>query len=276
MSQEEYFSFVQGLASDLNGDKVNLPSFPEVVIQLRQQLDDPDTTSMDIENTLSMDPVLASRMLKLANSAFHNAAGIKVESLHAAVSRIGFEPVRTAATQYALEQLHASKDLAPFEKELRIAWSSGLNLAALSESIAKECTKLDPDSAFMAGLLNQIGVLYILSKHKDYPALLGDADARQNLINDWVGPVGESVVANWGFSEAIQRSVNPDDKEERRGRGEPDLADIIVVAKGSLDPEQSEWQESYAAKRIQLTPEKMATVIEQYELRMESLSASIR
>jgi len=276
MSQEEYFSFVQGLARDLNGDNVKLPSFPEVVIRLREQLNNPETTSIDIENTLSMDPVLASRMLKLANSVYHNAAGIKVESLHAAVSRIGFEPVRTAATQYAIEQLHASKDLAPFEKELRTAWSTGLNVAALSESIAKECTKLDPDSAFIAGLLNQIGVLYILSKHKEYPALLDDLEARQNLINDWVAPIGESVVANWGFSEAIQLSVNPGDKEERRGRGEPDLADVIATAKGSLDPEDSDWQDSIEAQRLQLTAEKMATVIEQYELRMQSLSASIK
>jgi HD-like signal output (HDOD) protein len=275
MSQEEYFRFVQGLAEDINRDNVKLPSFPEVVMRLREQLDNPDTTSLDIENTLSMDPVLASRMLRLANSVYHNAAGTKVESLHAAVSRVGFEPVRTAATQYALEQLHASKDLKPFESQLQRTWSFGLNLAALCESLARECTKLDFDSAFLAGLLNQVGVLYILSKHKEFPTLLDNAETRQSLIDDWVAPVGESVVANWGFSEAIQHSMNPKDKEERRGQGEPDLADVVVTAKRSLNKEDSDWQESIEAKRLQLTPEKMASVIELYEKRMESISASM-
>ena len=231
---------------------------------------------MDIENILSTDPVLASRILVLANSAYHNAAGIKVESLHAAVSRVGFEPVRTSVTTYALEQLHASKDLKPFKSELRQTWSAGLNLAALSESIARECTKLDPDSAFIAGLLNRIGVLYIFSKHKAFPTLIDDPEVRKGLIDEWVAPIGESVVANWGFSEAIQHSVNPGHKEERRGLGEPDLTDVIVTAKRSLDAEQQDWPDSIEARRLELTSEKMSSVIEKYEERMESISQSIR
>ncbi len=276
MSQEVYFSFVKGLAEDLNSENIKLASFPEVVIRIRAALDDPETTSMDIEHVLQMEPVLASRMLVLANSAFHNAAGIKVESLHAAVSRVGFEPVRTAAISYAVEQLYASKNLGPLKNELHKVWSSGLNLAALADSIARECTTLDPDSAFIAGLLNQIGILYLFSKYQQYPTLLEDTESRQNLIDEWAAPVGESIVANWGFSEAIQHSVNPDDKEERRGRREPNLTDIVVTAKRSLDPEQTDWPDSDEAKRLQLTPEKMTSVIEQYKSRLESITSSLR
>ncbi len=276
MSQEVYFSFVKGLAEDLNSENIKLASFPEVVIRIRAALDDPETTSMDIEHVLQMEPVLASRMLVLANSAFHNAAGIKVESLHAAVSRVGFEPVRTAAISYAVEQLYASKNLGPLKNELHKVWSSGLNLAALADSIARECTTLDPDSAFIAGLLNQIGILYLFSKYQQYPTLLEDTESRQNLIDEWAAPVGESIVANWGFSEAIQHSVNPADKEERRGRREPNLTDIVVTAKRSLDPEQTDWPDSDEAKRLQLTPEKMTSVIEQYKSRLESITSSLR
>ena len=45
MSQEEYFSFVQSLALDLNRRQVKLPSFPDVVVRIRSALDDPDTTA---------------------------------------------------------------------------------------------------------------------------------------------------------------------------------------------------------------------------------------
>lgn len=275
MLQEVYFKFVQGLAEDLNSNNIKLASFPEVVIRIRTALDDPETTSKDVENILMMEPVLASRLLILANSSFHNAAGIKVESLHAAVSRVGFEPVRTAAIAFAVEQLYESENLGPLKDELRGVWSSGLNLAALADSIARECTTLDPDSAFIGGLLNQIGVLYLFSKYQKFPTLLEDTESRQNLIEEWAASVGESIVANWGFSEAIQHSVNPADKEERRGRREPNLTDIIIVAKRSLDPEQTDWPDSDEAKRLQLTPEKMTSVIEVYKSRLESITSSL-
>ena len=174
MSQKEYFELVQSLAVDLNRNDIKLPSFPDVVVRVRTALDDSDTTSTDLANILGVDAVLASRILILANSTYHNPGGIKIEGLEAAVGRIGFEKVRTAAIAYAVEQLHASEGLEPLKDELRTTWSAGMRLAAMSEVIAKHCTKLDGDSAFIAGLLHRIGVLYLFTKYHDYPALLQD------------------------------------------------------------------------------------------------------
>ena len=101
MSQDEHFEFVQSLANDLNRKTVKLPSFPDAVVRIRAALDDSDTTAGDIANILSNDAVLASRVLILANSNYHNPAGVKIESLESAVGRIGFEKVRTAAITYA-------------------------------------------------------------------------------------------------------------------------------------------------------------------------------
>ncbi len=276
MSQEEYFKLVQTLAEDLNGKHVKLPSFPDVVMRIRTALDNPDTTPWDIENILHTDAALASRVLILANSAYHNPAGVKIESLHTAISRIGFEEVRTAAISYAVEQLYSSEDLAPLKDELRKAWSAGLNLAAVSEAIAKHCTNLDADSAFVAGLLNRIGVLYIFSKYNDYPRLLKGPEARASFVEEWAAPIGESIVTNWGFAEEIQKTLNPHKDEPMTHREEANLTDVAVTAKASVAAEELDWPDSPEARRLGLTPQKMATIIDSYQKRIESLTTILR
>lgn len=276
MSQDEHFKFVQALAADLNKKDIKLPSFPDVVMRIRSALDDPDTTGDDLASILGNDAVLASRVLILANSTYHNPGGIKIESLVAAVGRIGFEKVRTAAIAYAVGQLYASEDLAPLKEELRNTWSNGLRTAALSEVIAQNCTKIDGDSAFIAGLLNRIGELYIFTKYNDYPDLLHDPESRQALIDEWAGPIGESIVANWDFSEEIQASVNPDEVETTHRRVEANLADIVTAAKVSLNGEEVVLEDTAEAKRLQLTQEKMPKILESYKLKLDSLASAVR
>ena len=276
MSQDEHFQFVQSLARDLNGKEIKLPSFPDVVIRIRSALDDPDTTGEGLAKILSVDAVLASRILILANSTYHNPAGIKIEGLDAAVGRIGFEKVRTAAIAYAVEQLYTSESLAPLKAELRQTWSLGLRHAALSEVIAKHCTQLDGDSAFIAGLLHRIGTLYIFTKYTEYPTLLKDAEARQKLIDEWSAPIGESIVANWGFSNEIQATLNPDEVETTHRRVEANLADVVMMAKMSLRGNDVELQDSAEAKRLQMSEEIMPEILESYQKKLDSLASAVR
>jgi len=275
-THSDHFKLVESLAMDLNRKDVKLPSFPDVVIRVRTALDDPDTTSGDLANILSVDVVLASRVLILANSTYHNPGGIKIEGLEASVGRIGFEKVRTAAIAYAVEQLHASEGLEPLKDELRATWSTGMRLAAMSEVIARHCTKLDGDSAFIAGLLHRIGVLYLFTKYHDYPTLLQDPETRSSLIDEWAAPIGESIVANWEFSEEIQATLNPDEVETTHRRTQPNLADIVTTSKRVLAGDAEGWHETDEAKRLQLTDEKLPAIMESYQQKLDSLASAVR
>jgi HD-like signal output (HDOD) protein len=219
MSQAEYFKFVKALAIDLNRNEIKLTSFPDVVMRIRRVLDDPDMTGENLAKILSVDPVLASRVLVLANSTYHNPAGIKIEGLDAAIGRIGFEKVRTAAISYAVEQLYASKDLAPLKEELRQTWSAGLQLAA---------------------------------------------------------PIGESIVANWEFSDEIQATLNPEETATADCRVEANLADIVAAAKTSLNGDDIELSDTAEARRLPLTDEKMPAIMELYQQKLDSLVSAVR
>ncbi len=276
MSSSEYFEFVKALAADLNNKAIALPSFPDVVIQVRKALDNPDTTGNDLAKILSLDAVLASRVLILANSTYYNPGGIKIEGLESAVGRVGFEQVRTSAIAYAVEQLHATKGLEPLKNELMAAWSAGLSLASMSESIARHCTKLDEGGAFVAGLIHRIGILYIFTKHGEYPELLQDPESREKLIDEWAAPIGQSIVANWDFSEEIQGSINPDEVETGRRRVAPNLADIVTTAKTFLHGGEFELAETPEIKRLQLTDEQVPHIMESYNEKLTSLASMLR
>jgi HD-like signal output (HDOD) protein len=276
MSKEEHFEFVKSLASELNRHEIELASFPDIVLRVRIALDNPDTTSENLATILSVDPVLASRILVLANSTYYNAAGIKIESLNAAVGRIGFATVRTTAISYAVELLHASEGLGALKSELRQTWSAALRRAAMSEVMARYCSKLNGDTAFIAGLLNQIGVLYIFTKYDKYPNLLQNPDARQNIIDEWAAAIGENIVANWDFSDEIQATLNPDENEAARPDSEPTLVDVVVAAKASLDAGSPQVCETPATERLKLTDAMMPEIMELFQLRVDSLASAVR
>ena len=105
MSAEEQAEFLQELARALNAKDIALPSFPDVVIQIRTALEDPTCTPDRLAEVAKTDPVLVSRLLMSANSAFHNRAGIEIVDLNLAISRLGFEAVKNTAIALAVEQL---------------------------------------------------------------------------------------------------------------------------------------------------------------------------
>lgn len=261
---------------DLNRDDVKLPSFPDVVVRIRSALNNPDTTADDVADILGIDAVLASRILVLANSTYYNPAGIKIQALGPAVGRIGFEKVRSAAITYAIEQLHMSKDFDAVKSELRELWSAGIRLGAMAEVIARECTKIDPDGAFIAGLLHRIGTLYIFSKYKEYPTLIGDAESRQHIIDEWSGPIGESIVSNWKFPKEIRATLNPNGSEQPATGDGASLCDVVIVAKDCIAGNELQPLDTPPYRRLAITEDQISLINDAYHERLNSLASAVR
>jgi len=275
MSQDEYFRFVKELATDLNRKEVKLPSFPDAVVKIRRALDDPECSADDLANILSSEPVLASRVLVFANSSYHNPAGTKIGGLNAAVGRVGFQKVRSAAISYAVEQLHDSAQFAPLKSELQKSWESGQRIAALSEVIAKMHKSLNSDSAFIAGLLHHIGSLYIFTKYEAFPDLLSSAEARQQLIDEWEGPIGESIVSNWDFSHEIRATFAANDSDADSRRVDPNLADVVAAAATLLSGDEIEFTETIESQRLKIVEDEMEPIKAAYQQKLESMSSAV-
>ena len=108
MDQSDHFRFVSLLGLELENGDIRLPSLPDVVMKIRKMLESDDCDFEKISQAVSVDPVLVSRLFVFANSAYYNRANIKIETLDAAIGRLGFEVVRNTAMSLAMKQLYDS------------------------------------------------------------------------------------------------------------------------------------------------------------------------
>ena len=278
MSADEQTRFLQELAEDLNSRNIQLPSFPDVVINIRTALEDPKCSSERLAEVVKTDPVLVARLLMSANSAFHNRAGIEIVDLDLAISRLGFEVVRNTAITLAVEQIFTASEHEELKSAVKEIWSSSLSLASMSFVIARSEGKLNPDNAFLCGLLHEIGKLYILTKARDYPGLMGDAESLSTVLEQWYTSIGKSIIEAWGFSSEIADSVESDENVSDDENAAATLVDVVYLAKLVLDDMENVTESASFqghAGKLNVSAENIPSIQEAYEMHAQSMRQSV-
>lgn len=278
MSADEQAQFLQGLAEDLNSKDIALPSFPDVVINIRTALEDPTCTSDRLAEMARTDPVLVSRLLMSANSAFNNRAGINIVDLNLAISRLGFEAVRNTAITLAVEQLFNASQHENLRDRLKDLWSRSINMASMSYVIARSTSGLDADNAFLCGLLHEVGKLYILTKAGKYPGFLGDSASVDQVLAEWHPSVGRSIIESWGFPDEIVASVDLDDGISTGSGGAANFADVLSAAITLLDKDNQsdeELEPTPSLERLAITTESRPELLEGWEAHSQSMRQSV-
>lgn len=210
-SNSKAFAFVQGLAADLEKDDLELPAFPDVVKRLQVILVDPNASAKDVVEVISVEPILTTRLMRMANSAALNPKGIEITNLGSAISRLGFNVVRSTATAYAMNQMQQQEELRTIRGQLNDIWKRSNNVAAICYIVSKNVLKRRPDEALLAGLLHQMGRLYILiHAHTNNPDLLDDDDYL-DVVQSWQADVGRAIVESWSIPESICAAIAAQD-----------------------------------------------------------------
>ena len=223
------FTFVQALASELSGGKVELPGFPQIVLRVQRVLSDIKADAARIVRVIGGEPVLASQLIRMANSVALNPSNVPVADLHAAVARVGLDTVRSATIACAVQQLRAAPALRGLEKQLDVLWQRSILVAGLCHVIARRLTKVNPDTALLAGMLQGIGRLYVLTRASGHRELFADAASYQTIEQDWHLSIAAALLENWGFADEIVQAVHESENFERDSRGAPTLSDVLVV-----------------------------------------------
>ena len=224
------FTFVQALAAELSGGKVELPGFPHIVMRVQKVLADEAADASRIVRVIGSEPVLATQLVRMSNSPALNPGRTKVMDLRAAVARVGIDTVRSATIAFAIQQLQDAPALKGLEKQLGVLWRHGVQVAALSHSVARRLTKVSGDTAMLAGLLQGIGRLYILTRASRHRSLFADPLTYQTIEHDWHLSIAAALLENWGIADEIVQAVHESENFDRETRGTPNLADVLVVA----------------------------------------------
>lgn len=173
-------------ASDLKKvlrfDGAKLPSFPQVVVKLLEISGDERASMEDIARVIESDPGIAIRVLEIVNSAIYGLQR-KIKALPEAIVLLGIEEIRKLTIGMTVFQgLFASDQIKKFD---RIHfWRHSLAVAVLAMEIAKKVQYPQPEEAYIAGLLHDVGKIFLdLKCYRNYGEFLYDmAKPQENMV----------------------------------------------------------------------------------------------
>lgn len=279
MDKSDQFRFVSLLALELENGDISLPSLPDVVIKIRNMLQRDDCDFGRISQAVSIDPVLVSRLFVFANSAFYNRANVKIDTLDGAIGRLGFEVVRNAAMSLAMKQLYGSNKHDQSAKHLRAVWARGMKLSSMAFAIAEMQPQLNSETAFLCGLMHEVGKLYILTKAEEFPEFLGNPKSLNVVLDEWNPQVSKCIIESWGFPDEVVESTDPETYQSHESDAPANLVDVVRVAKMLVDNNEQKLQELFeedmSCQKLAMSDRSMSKVMDSYRAKLQTMQQSL-
>ena len=275
------FSFIKGLAAELSQGQVELPSVPDIVMKLQRTLSDENVTSETVVRVIGSEPMLAARLMSMANSAALNASGRQIADLRTAVARVGFNIVRSAVLSFAMDQLRKAGEFRHLETQLDLFWRSSVQSAAMCHVIARRFSSLNGDTALLSGLMQNVGRIYILTRASRYPTLIADPLTFNSIVRDWHSNVAKALLENWKVADEIVNAVADYEDMDREVRGPVTLTDVLSLATlleqhrrdREMQPPDERLQN--ALKRLQLTLRDCHAVLDESAEEIAALKSAL-
>jgi HD-like signal output (HDOD) protein len=223
------FQFLKDIAADLARDRLAFPTFSQATIKVRTALETPDIDADRLATIVSTEPLLAARLVQMANSAALNPGGRPVGDVRSAIVRVGLANVRSVAVAVALEQLRDGSQSPAVRPFAEAAWRHSVQVAAIAYVLAKRLSRINPDEALFAGLVHDIGHFYLLSQAARYPDLDHNQEELAQILASWHPSIGQAVLHDFHLSDALIDAVG----EHETGRYHVplrSLADVVTVA----------------------------------------------
>jgi HD-like signal output (HDOD) protein len=228
--RQSAFEFVQSLAAELSRGRVDLPTSPDVARQLQEALDADDLSNTFVTRVIGADGGLAASVFALANGKAGARGARPLTDLKLAVTRVGSDNVRSAALPYVMEKIRSAQAHAHLGADLARLWDRSTLVAAISRALAERTNAAPPDVALLAGLLHNVGAVYLLSRADNHLSLFRNPATRDVLMHDWQAPIGKAIAQNWGLPDAIADAIGDQDQLDRHDAGPRDLTDVLCVA----------------------------------------------
>src|SRR4051812_75484 len=153
------------LVADALKKVTTLATLPEVTAKIVSTVEDPKSTAASLHKIVAHDPALATRILKVVNSAFYGLPG-QIGSVERAIVLLGLNAIKNIAVATSLGQLFRSVKLCEgfTAKDL---WTHCIAVGVTARELARQMKVPIADEAFLAGLIHDTGLLVSLQVWPD-------------------------------------------------------------------------------------------------------------
>jgi HD-like signal output (HDOD) protein len=239
-----------------------LPTTAQVFGQINRILDDPNTSLDDVAEMVRLEPVLAFRVLQLANGAFYGFR-TACSDLNEAITRLGFREVNRLVGLIAAQHLCANF-MSVYGISGELFWSDSLCSALACEWLTqRHATYGDVRTAYTAGLLRSVGKVALHRILVDRPMLWRsylDSGAGRPLLEWEAEAFGVSnteaagiIMANWKLPPGLVTAV----RSYCQPQGEDPLSHLLRVGSavaaqlgGALPGETTYWSNLDDSMRV--------------------------
>jgi len=184
---------------------IKLPVFDQTAMQVQDEIakEDPDTRA--IEALIVKDQALTGQVLKVANSSFYKGLA-EVTTVRNAVVRLGIKEVANMVALVAHRGHFKAKD-PKLQRRMNALWRHSVACGMGAKWLAEKGDyDIPPNEAFFAGLLHDVGKLFIitvlekLKKAQDIQCLPSEA-LTDELLDSLHGKHGYAIMRNWNLPE---------------------------------------------------------------------------
>ena len=181
-----------------------IPTLPAVVPKLLSVMENDSADASDIAGTISTDPALSSKILKVANSAYYGFSQ-EILSLKLAMPLLGHNMVKSLALSIGVIHSLPSDKKSPNFSDKGL-WVHGLAVATLMQELGKRFRNGEnAEHFFITGLLHDIGKVVLNQVHNERTAGLHIAESK--LIGFDHGEIGAMLLTRWKFPDVISSSI---------------------------------------------------------------------
>ena len=187
----------------------NIPQFPEVIMQIKRILNDPDAELSDIARTFKQDPPLIAELLKTVNSAQYMLPR-KIDSITEAIKIVGLKGLKMMLLSYGAQSILKDKE----SKDTRLLWKHCHKTAVYAYIIARNiCRRQDIiDDVYTGAMLHDMGKILSSSLQTKIIDDLRQFSIEKGIPNSFFEEllnganhaiVGAQIAEHWSFPDIL-------------------------------------------------------------------------
>jgi HD-like signal output (HDOD) protein len=214
-----------------------LSTLPETTNKIIAAVEDPKSSAGRLHKIIIHDPSLATRILKIVNSAFYGLPG-QITSVERAIVLLGLNAVKNIAVAASLGQMFRAARLCEGYSASDL-WTHCVAVGIAARDLARELSLPGTEEAFVSGMIHDVGILVelqiwpeqlraICSKVK---AQGGDfCEAERQALGVDHQMLGKALADKWKFPQAFQQVAGCHHNPALAGEHERTLTTLVYVA----------------------------------------------
>ena len=265
----------------------SLGSYTGVIAEIERIVRDPSSTLADLGEIIEKDPALASRLLKLGNSAFYGFAQ-RLETVSEAISLIGIRQVEDLLVASSVIEVFEGVSAVHVNMESFWEHSLACGICARCIAIARQISAVE--KFFLAGLIHDLGRLVLLSQvpkkateifavYHGQRILLRDAE--REILGFDHAQIGEELLRGWHYPPNLVQAVAHHHRPMAAGIFQLEssvvhVADYIVhvMQFGNSGEKYIPPLNLRAWERVGMTPDLVESIIQSIDEQIEAVHES--